>query len=250
MDKSKLIKKSLTPKEQIEFNKFYNELPDNLKEYRNRIKKTESDIIPSILSDIRRRYSPIIIICGRPRSGKSIFALFLANALSCMSYYERFNMKNLYFYPKDLLRGIKETGFQIFILDEAGSSLNKRKWNSDFSFAFDQILQTQGFLNNVYIFCLPFASDLVKDCRKYVDFLCYTKKRGILRCKKIYKREDQLVSDLKAFKPIYIEDLTIDLSDIPLDMRKEFEIVSEGIKTRIRRNITESLFDKKDWLRG
>jgi hypothetical protein len=249
LEKTTLLKQKLLKKEKIEFDKFYAKLPKDLIKYRNRIKKTQSDILPSIFNDIRKRYSPIILICGRPRSGKSMFAIFLANAISSMLYYEWFNMDELYFYPKDLLRNITNTGYQIMVLDEAGSSLNKREWHKDFTFSFDKILQTQGFLNNVYIFVLPFASDLVKDCRKYIDFLCYTKKRGLLRCKKMYKREDQLVSDLKAFRTIYIEDLYVDLNDLPKNIWDDFVQRSERIKNLIRKNITDGLDGDNDWLK-
>lgn len=250
IDTKLIFKKELTKDERIQFNEFYSKVPNSIKDYRRLIKKTtESDMIPCILQDIRNMYSPIILICGRPRSGKSVFALFISNVISTILYYQWFSLKDLYFFPKDLLRGINDYGNQILVLDEAGSSLNKRQWFTDFTFAFDQILQTQGYLNNVYIFVLPFASDLVKDCRKYVDFMCHTKRRGRLRCKKIYKREDQLVSDIKSFKPIYIEDLFIRLNDVPKHLRDGFESRSMDIKTLIRKNITRSLSDKKDWLR-
>ena len=132
--------------------------------------------------------------------------------------------------------------------DESGKDLNKRKYISELTFAFDQIVQTQGLLVNIYIFVLPFASDLVKDLRKYVDYICHVHKRGKVKIKKVYKKEDQLVSELRAFKQVTIEELLFTNEDVPPALWAEFEIKSFAIKKRIRQKITAGLGKEDDWL--
>jgi len=234
------------------FSDFYRQMDPVLKDYRERIKRTESDFIPSVIREMRKGYSPIILVCGRPRSGKSHAGLTLASIFSTLHFYKWYNYKaQFFFFPKDLIKAMDDTGGQIMVLDEAGASLNKRAWQSDFSFAFDKVLQTQGFLQNTYIFILPFASDLVKDCRKYVDYVIKTQKRGTLKIRKVIKKEDQMVSDLKAFGSVYIEHLKIRKTDIPAPLWQQFEIDSRKIKNMIRQNIINEMSEKEsDWLGG
>jgi len=221
----------------------------DLQKYRRKIKHTESDFIPALLSDVMNGYSPIIIVCGRPRTGKSKFALFLSTVCSVFLYLKWFQYKgNVFFSPRNLLKSISDEGYEIKLHDESGKDLNKRRYLSELTFAFEQIVQTQGLLINIYIFVLPFASDLVKDLRKYVDFICHVHKRGKVKIKKVYKKEDQLVSELKAFKQINIEELLFTNEDVPAWLWHEFEIKSFEIKKRIREKITAGLGREEDWL--
>jgi hypothetical protein len=217
--------------------------------YRKRIQHTESDFIPALLSDVMNGYSPIIVVCGRPRTGKSKFGLFLSTLCSVFLYAKWFKYKgNVFFFPRNLLKSISDDGYEIKMQDESGKDLNKRKYISELTFAFDQIVQTQGLLVNIYIFVLPFASDLVKDLRKYVDYICHVHKRGRVKIKKVYKKEDQLVSELRAFKQVTIEELIFTNSDVPADLWHEFETKSFEIKKRIRQKITAGLGKEDDWL--
>jgi len=217
--------------------------------YRNRIKETESDFLPALFNDVMNGYSPIIIVCGRPRTGKSKFGLFISTVTSVFLYLKWFEYNgNVFFMPRNLLKSIDDFGYEIKMQDESGMELNKRKYIDELTIAFDQIVQTQGLLVNIYIFILPFASDLVKDLRKYVDYVCHVHKRGKVRIKKVYKREDQLVSELRAFKTVPIEELTFENSDVPRALWKEFEVKSFEIKKKIRQRITAGLGKDDDWL--
>ncbi len=232
-----------------EFHKHLLNSDIKLQKYRKRIQNTESDFIPALFSDVMNGYSPIIIVCGRPRCGKSKFALFLSTMCSVYLYLKWFEYKgNVFFLPRNLLKSISDEGYEIKMQDESGKDLNKRKYISELTFAFDQIVQTQGLLVNIYIFVLPFASDLVKDLRKYVDYICHVHKRGRVKIKKVYKKEDQLVSELRAFKQITIEELIFTNSDVPIGLWKEFETKSFEIKKRIRQKITAGLGKDEDWL--
>lgn len=245
-----LLKFDRSSTKSSEFRAFLKHLDPELLKYRRRIMRTQSDFLPALFNEVRKGYSPIIIICGRPRSGKSNFGLFIATASSVLLFYRWFDINDCFFYPKDLLRSLDDAGFQIKIMDEAGSALNKRKYYEELTIVFDQIIQTQGYLLNIYIFILPFATDLVKDLRKYTDYVCYIKKRGVARIRKVYKKEDQMVSDLKAFSIITIEDLVYNKEDVPKALWAEFERRSFIIKKNIKDQAIKSLKSDgpKDWL--
>jgi hypothetical protein len=245
-----LLKYDKSPEEKQMLKSFKKTIDPDILKLRKRILNTESDFIPSVISEVRNGFSPIIIVCGRQRMGKSKFALFLAWILEAFLYYRWFDMeRNLFFSSKELIKSIGDDGFQIKIKEEAGGDLNKKKFLNDLSYAFDEIIQTQGYLVNIYIFVLPFASDLVRDIRKYVDYICYVKKRGMVRIKRVYKKEDQLISDLKAFGVISTEDMLFNNFDVPKEVWKRFEVMSFRIKALMRRKITSKMKGlEDDWL--
>lgn len=251
MDRQILIKQNRTKDEIEQFREFYKNVPDEIKQFRKRIQLTQSDVLPSILGDIHEGYSVIILITGRPRSGKTFDCGTIANILSVFLYYEWFNpRKNLHFYPKDFLKNMGDKGYEIRVLEEAGiDDLGKDRWFSDLAELFDRMLQTQQYLININIIVLPFASDLVKRVRKYIDYLCKTEKKGRLKVKKIYKREDQLVSDLKAFKDVTIEEMQIYKTDLPSEIWNEIESMCNAVKMKVMNDIKKGLNrEGYDWL--
>lgn len=249
MEYKPILRYGMSNEEKQRFSEEITRMPLNVQRYRRKIQNTESDFIPALFNDVMNGYSPIIVVCGRPRTGKSKFALFLANLCSVFLYLKEFTYKgNVFFFPRNLLKSISDFGYEIKMQDESGKDLNKRKYISELTFAFDQIIQTQGLLVNIYIFVLPFASDLVKDLRKYVDYICHVHKRGHVKIKKVYKKEDQLVSELRAFRQVVIEELLFTNEDVPASLWHEFEAKSFEIKKRIREKITAGLGKEDDWL--
>lgn len=230
---------------------FVSNVSPEIMQFRNKIVNTDSNMIPNILGDVQEGYSPIILVCGRQRLGKTRFAATLANIFQVFLYYEWFDTTNFYLRPRNLLQGIRDEGLQIMILDEAGSSgggLNKSEWFGELNGLFDYILQTQGNLRNIYIMVLPFASDLTTDIRKYIDYNMAGKKRGQFKAYKIYKREDQLVKNLKDFKQVFIEMMEFKLGDLPNNIWKIVETKCNKIKEESRKEKLNKMFNKKDWL--
>lgn len=240
--------------EKVLMRKFVKTVNPKILKYRRRIQYTQSDSIPAILGDVQDGYSPILLVCGRQRKGKTRFGATIGNICSTFLYYRYFNPKTSFFlYPRELLQAITDEGYQILILDEAGSSgsgINKREWYSELAELFDYILQTQGNLNNIYIFILPFASDLTTDIRKYVDYLFSAKRKGLFKAYKIYKREDQLVKNLKDFKQVWIEMLHFNRSDLPNFIWNPIEKRVNEVKSETRKEKIKNILGKGDWLGG
>lgn len=246
-----MLKLNRTKEENQDMKDFYKNLDPEIKQFRKRICNSSSDVIPSIIGDVYHGYSVIFLMTGRPRSGKTFDGVTLANMLSVFLYYEWFDPKKyLHFYPKDFLKNMSDEGYEIRVLEEAGiDDLGKDRWFSDLAELFDRMLQTQQYLLNINIIVLPFASDLVKRVRKYIDYLGKTERRGLLKVKKIHKQEDQLVSDLKAFKDVTIEAWEIKKSDLPSDIWEQVEEMCAVVKTKIRNDIKRRLnSDGHDWL--
>lgn len=233
---------------------FVKKVSPKVLKYRKRIQYTKSNILPAIMGDVQDGYSPILLVCGRQRKGKTRFGSTLANIFSIFLYYRYFNPKiGFFLQPRKLLQEITDEGYQIFVLDEAGSSgsgINKRQWYSELAELFDYVLQTQGNLNNIYIFILPFASDLTTDIRKYVDYLMSAKRKGLFKGYKIYKREDQLVKNLKDFKQVFIEMMAFKKEDLPSFIWNPIEKRVNDIKSETRKEKIKNILGKGDWLGG
>ena len=254
LDLSIISSRNRTEEETLLMKSFVKDKSAKLLKYRKRIQGTESNVIPAIMGDIQDGYSPIVLVCGRQRKGKTRFGATLANIFNVFLYYQYFNPnKGFFLYPRNLLQAITDEGYQIFVLDEAGSSgsgINKREWYSELAELFDYVLQTQGNLNNIYIFILPFASDLTTDIRKYVDYLLSAKKKGLFKGYKIYKREDQLVKNLKDFKQVFIEMMAFKKWDLPAFIWNPIEKRVNEIKSKTRKDKIKKILGKGDWLGG
>lgn len=232
--------------------------PEILK-LRQKVAAGKSDMIASLVADIQEGYSPIVVICGRPRRGKTFTAAVIANLISAFLYYQYWNPeKNYHFTPKEMIEAMEDAGFEIKLADEAGaigSGINRREWFSQLNKSVDYILQTQGILQNIIIFILPIVSDLSIDVRKYIDWLVVMKKRGVAVCYKIDKKEGQLVKDLSDFRKIYIETLTIKKSDLLPEIWKYIDDKSRLLKIASRKNVIADLNktndkDTDNWLKG
>lgn len=254
LDLSIIANRNRSEEETVLMKSFVKTVSPKILRFRKRIQLTDSNIIPAILGDVQDGYSPILLVCGRQRRGKTRFGSTLANMFSIFLYYRYFNPNESFFlYPRKLLQAITDNGYQIFVLDEAGSSgsgINKREWYSELAELFDYVLQTQGNLNNIYIFILPFASDLTTDIRKYVDYLLSAKRKGLFKGYKIYKREDQLVKNLKDFKQVFIEMLAFKKWDLPTFIWKPIENRVNECKSQTRKDKIERILSKGDWLGG
>lgn len=238
--KHKILKSELPRMALCTTKKIISDVPKEIYDNRDKIKNGKSQIITYLIADTRDAYSNVIFVCGRPRSGKTRFAVTLANILSQYLYYERFDAEKYFFVmnPRDMLNAIDDEGYKIYVLDESGatsSGINKREFWGKMSQLFDYILQTQGLLVNIYIFILPFAADLTHDIKKYATFICSTKKRGLVKIQKVYKKEENLVLEIKEFHRVFIENLTFQAKDLPDNIWENVEKRVNIIKNETRK---------------
>ena len=138
--------------------------------------RTSIIILGKILNEMKKGFSPLILIVGKQRSGKSFFALWLA--LQIMNFFKRdFDFKRNTFYdPMLAIRNLNKLNKEVVILDESGYYLHNKEFFSKVNKATEKIIITQGYLCNCYIFCVPFASSINKGIRKEFNFVVTMKK--------------------------------------------------------------------------
>jgi len=198
--------------------------------------KTDLYIIGETLKKMKRGYSPMFLICGKQRAGKSFIALWLAHTIMKLLHKKKFDVKtNVFFDPFETIKALEKIEKEPVIIDEAGVLLGNREWWDKFHIAFDKIIQTQGYKCNCYIFVLPFAIDLDKKFRKHIDYQIIMRRRGYFSVFEFIKKYGELKQEVKAFKRILKENIIVKKRQLPNDVWIEYESMVMDLKEVIRK---------------
>lgn len=195
--------------------------------------KTNLHILGKIIKSMKRGFSPIVLVVGGQRMGKSFVAIWLADILSHFFHNKPFDiLNNTYYDPVESMKRIGQVDREPILIDEAGTYLNKTEWYNRVVKAMDRIIQTQGFKSNCYIFVSPFGSDIAKTFRKHFDYMLFVRLKGIVVVKAIPKKFDAF--DDKPIKPYRLEQIKIRKGAVPKEIWDEYETFSFERKDRIR----------------
>lgn len=254
-----MIKTNKTKKDIALLKEYTKTIDPNIIRIKRKLSHTKSDVIPSIIGNVKEGYSPVIVFCGKQQKGKTRGACSLANVLSCWLYYRYFTIDDFYLKPIEFLKGISDKGYQILVLDESGASgsgINKYEWWTQLNRLFDYIYQTQAVLKNIYILCLPFVPDLTTDIRKYIDYvflaqsLNKTLGRSKFRVDIISKEYRKLVRSMKDNRQIFIENLYVFKSYLPDQIWLPIDKMVTEFKIQSRKDKIQEMLKKDDWLTG
>lgn len=213
----------------------------NVSDHKYSIKKpngityhTNIHIVGKIIQRMKAGFSPIVMICGGQRVGKSYFGVWLAYVIMNFFYDTLYPVKQNTFYdPVESINRIGDTDKQPIMIDEAGAYLNKSEWYDKVVKAMDRIIQTQGYKANCYIFISPFGSDIAKTFRKHFDFQIYVRRRGIAVTRQIPKKYDTLKDEpVKMFR---LEQVVLTKKSIPRELWNEYEKFSMRQKEELRK---------------
>lgn len=128
-------------------------------------------IVNWLKRDIKNENTPIIGFCGRPRSGKTLFAMRCAWEI----YPDKFSFENVVNTVEDFAKLMKKLKHSIIILDEASTSLYVYDWNSYLHKVFQIINDSQAFRHNVVFIICPSLGKL--DSLTKQDFDCIVEMR-------------------------------------------------------------------------
>jgi len=125
-----------------------------------------------LVNSLNRGYAPIVAICGRYGSGKSMSALRIAELLHNKINVLKGDIKpkeQLVYSPLGFLNTIKDSERKAIIFDEGGVNLNSLDFRSSMNRAVIDAVSTQRFKENVYIFVLGKLYKLSKSLRDIID---------------------------------------------------------------------------------
>lgn len=193
---------------------------------------------------IKEGYSPIIGICGKQRTGKSLLAVWL-----CYMFMEFMNKeydptKYTFYDPIAAVSNLEDQDRIPLLIDEAGSILHRREFYERLHQSLNKVIQTQGYKTILYIFVSPFISDIDKSFTKHFDFILRVDKRGRYKAFEVMKRYDQNDANKSSYKR-FMDDVAIKLSDVPSQVWKSYQYFSIDEKEKMRKQIEVIEMQKK-----
>ena len=114
---------------------------------------------------IRRGFSPIILVVGKQRTGKTCTALLFASQID-----KEFDVdKQMFFDVVSFAKAVNKYRRKVLILDEAGIELDSYRYSDTRQRAFSHIIQSQAYKQNTLFLVLPHSNDLAKCHRRHID---------------------------------------------------------------------------------
>ena len=152
-------------------------------------------------------FSPLILIVGRQRVGKTAIALRLAYEIMG----DKFDIKKHMTYKiEDFAEAYDKYSNVVLILDEAGIPLDPYEHMTITQRVYTHIVQTQAYKQNIVFLVLPFASEIGKNHAKHISCIVEVVWRG---CYKLYATKSWH-SDLSK-RPPRLEKIEV-VSGVPL----------------------------------
>jgi len=208
--------------------------------------RTDSLFLTSTIDQVERDYSPIILICGKQRRGKSNIGLAVGNIFMQYFHNKPFDPeKNLFFDPVDMIEKMDKSFREPLIIDEAGVLFNSQEFYSHLNIALNKIIQSQAYLNNIYIMILPMARDLAKRHRHYINFRLNMIKRGVARVHKLNIKYEDMFEERthKKAKYVFLEHFEYKFFQGPV--WDKYTELANGKKKEIREQLRDYLIAEK-----
>ena len=219
----------------------------NIKKPHGGMYHTDIMLIGQILNQMKKGFSPIILIVGRQRGGKSTFGLWLGNKIVKFFHNRPLDpTTNTFYDPLKVVRNLDKIQKQALIIDEAAAVINAKEYYSKLSIMMEKIIATQAIMNLCFIIISPFSSDIQKSMRKNIDYLVFVRRRGVAVVKEIPKKYDDLQGHVP--KPFTLEQIKFGTNCISKELWKEYEKFSTREKKKIREQaqLIEQKYAPKD----
>lgn len=198
-----------------------------------KVKPTKKYLLKLFLrSKLEQGYSPIVVITGHTRGGKTCMALKLAEDID-----NDFDFKTSYYSEvTNFIMNIQNLKGRVCIIDEVGYQLSAMQWWTKINKVMNYILQTQGLRNVCYIFVLPHLEYLAKHIRRMLDVVGEMKNKGIMRVYFVQTFHSKLEG-----KKTYLYNVET-LVNVPLPKCfDEFKEVEKGFKLDILKELQEDI---------
>lgn len=201
-------------------------------------KKIDTNLyfLAKILKRIKAGYSPLILICGNQRKGKSFIGVWLCFLFMNLMNKKYDPTKNTFYDPIKAVDDLGDVNKEAWLIDEAGSIIHRREWYKKTNIALDKIIQTQAYKTMLYIFISPFASDIDKTFHKHFDFILRVDDRGRFKAFQIFKKFDEFNQE-KAVRRMFLDDIRVTLKDVPKDIWDTYQKYSIEQKEEIRKTV-------------
>lgn len=182
--------------------------------YGSRSIQTNQYFIAHLFNKITKGYSPLVLICGKQRIGKSFIGVYLCHLFMHLVGKQYEPEKHTFYDPMKAIEMIGDEELVAMHIDEAGSILTRREWYKKTHIALDKIVQTQAYKTILYVFISPFASDIDRTFQKHFDYLLRVDDRGKYKAFRILKKYDEFQQE-KTTRRVFLDDVYLNMSNIP-----------------------------------
>lgn len=202
-----------------------------------------------VANRLNKGYSPIIVISGEERSGKSELAQLILHYLHNKSGVlkgdiDKESIKEHLTYDVlefiEFIQSNKRTGI---IVDEAGSLLKATRHQSHYNEAADEVIQTMGFKNNLYIFITPQFTRLDKKIRSKADIVLEVIGRGKVKATGINTNFGKIRTREKELRKVPLPPFTPERP--PASIRKGYDEKEKDFKNSNLNEKYEKMMEEK-----
>lgn len=203
--------------------------------------KTKLRIINRILTRMKAGMSPIILIVGNQRYGKSFLACWLGYILM-KSLGKEFSVKrNCIYTLEQAVELIDNTTKEVLIFDEMiGMGYKREFWKKE-HFHLTKILNVLAYKQMIYIMILPMAKDLDSSFASQVELVLWTKKRGIVIVQKPRKNYTRFYA--KDDYRVPYDKFSISMKAVPKEIWKDYKKYSFEMKQKINDVINDEILN-------
>jgi len=210
-----------------------------------------SIFISRLKSRLKNRQHFIVLIVGRPGSGKSYTALRIAELVD-----ENFTLENVAYTPKEFISLVKNRreGSAI-VFDEAGVAIYSREWQKKINRAFAKLIQVLRYKCLGIIFTTPHALFLDKAVRVLFDYILlaegFDRENKVSFCKVFTNSPMNFIFSSEALTPFCIEQngKTIEVSRMYFNIPKhaaKYEELARMRKDMIIAELEKEMEDFED----
>lgn len=217
-----------------------------------RVFKTNLHFMAHIVKDLRAGFSPIILVVGRQRSGKSFVTIMVCWWLSEVFNQPLVIKDILYYEPDKAVENLNEAArYRPRVLDEAAINLHRRDWQKKSHSAFSKVIISQGVRNDFrliilletakhfpFFLCTPFKADIDTSLLRHCDYMIHVIRRGKFMAFKFVKHHDR--DDGKDNHKLFLDQVFYNKKDLPAKLWAEYEVFSRAEKDRILAKIQKS----------
>lgn len=205
------------------------------------MREVSTPLVNWLRREIRHNNSPIVLFTGRPRSGKTFFAMRCAHEI----YPKKFDFTHVVKDIKEFAELFKKLNHDVVILDEASSSLYVYDWNSIYQRVFSIINDTQAYKHIIVFIILPQAIELGKLQRYKVDAVVETRRFGKDKVFYKYLIHMKRYSDL-SMKPPLLRLIAENIGPVPPPPEFITKPYLEQQQTQFKTSILDAQIDAMD----
>lgn len=205
---------------------------------------------PSVVRKIAQRYkngySPIVLVCGKMRDGKTSKTFIFAQWLSWLLFKKAWDWKkNTIITMDQFTQSLASNESGIFVIDECQRIFGKKLWWSKDSILFDTLLTSQAYKHYIIFLILPRASALGTDHAYNVNYVIPIHHKTLCQPYRVDSNEWDIALKQKKLNKFAMSHFTLDLEskEIQSVFKDELTQLSE-FKTFIEKNLKEPIMDK------